>query len=85
MDLTLNKKLQVYPKGAGNIKYRDIENGEIEKTGTSKKSWELKFRMPQYQSSGTSKKPQWRFVENYKKCLITGFLRTKKNTSLSVV
>ncbi len=23
-------------KGAGNIKYRDIKNGEIEKTGTSK-------------------------------------------------
>ena len=24
-------------KGAGNIEYGDIENGEIEKTGTSKK------------------------------------------------
>jgi hypothetical protein len=25
------------PKGAGNIEYGDIENGEIEKMGTSKK------------------------------------------------
>ncbi len=58
-------------KGAGNIEYGDIENGEIEKTGTSKKSGELNFKMPQY-----------RFVENYKKCLITGFSGTKKNTSI---
>jgi hypothetical protein len=30
-------------KGAGNIEYGDIENGEIEKTGTSKKKWGTKF------------------------------------------
>ncbi len=64
----------VLVKGAGNIKYGDIKNWEIEKKGTSKKSGELNFKMPQY-----------RFVENYKKCLITGFLGTKKNTSIPVV
>jgi hypothetical protein len=58
-----------------NIEYGDIENGEIEKNGDiEKKSGELNFKMPQY-----------RFVENYKKCLITGFLGTKKNTSIPVV
>jgi hypothetical protein len=41
--------------------------------------------MPQYRSSGTSKIPQYRFVENYKKCLITGLSGTKKNTSIPVV
>jgi hypothetical protein len=30
-------------KGAGNIEYRDIENWEIEKTGTSKMKW-LEYR-----------------------------------------
>ncbi len=30
-------------KGAGNIEYGDIKNGEIEKTGTSKKKWGTKF------------------------------------------
>jgi hypothetical protein len=41
--------------------------------------------MPQYRLSGTTKIPQYWFVENYKKCLITDFLGTKKNTSIPVV
>ncbi len=66
----MNNILEVIgQKGAGNIEYGDIENGEIEK-----KSGELNFKMPQY-----------RFVENYKKCLITSFQGTKKNTSMPVV
>jgi hypothetical protein len=39
-DFTLERKIfvsQKMPKGAGNIEYGDIENGEIKKTGTSKK------------------------------------------------
>ncbi len=30
-------------KGAGNIEYGDIENGEIEKWGHRKKKWGTKF------------------------------------------
>jgi hypothetical protein len=48
--------------------------GKLKKRGHQKKSGELNLKMPQY-----------RFVENYKKCLITGFSGTKKNTSIPVV
>ncbi len=40
----LEKIHNIISKGAGNIEYGgDIENGEIEKTGTSKKKWGTKF------------------------------------------
>jgi hypothetical protein len=45
-DFTLERKIFVsrkMPKGAGNIEYGDIENREIEKTGTLKKKWGTKF------------------------------------------
>jgi hypothetical protein len=43
--------------------------GKSKKRGHRKKSGELNFKIPQYG-----------FVENYKKCLITSFSGTKKNT-----
>jgi hypothetical protein len=35
-------------EGAGNIKYGDMENGNIEETGISKKGGELNVKIPQY-------------------------------------
>jgi hypothetical protein len=61
------------------------KTGKSKKRGHRKKSGELNFKMPQYRSAGTSKILQYRFVENYKKCLIAGFSGSKKNTSIPVV
>jgi hypothetical protein len=48
-------------EGVSNIEYGNIKNSNIKKTGTLKKSGELKFKMPQYRLSGTTKIPHYRF------------------------
>ncbi len=44
----MNESLANILKGACNIKYRDIENGNIKKTGRSNKSEGQNFKKPQY-------------------------------------
>jgi hypothetical protein len=84
-------------KGAANIQYGDIKNWEIEKTGTSKmkqREYERKTTAISKLKLKTGKSkmwlgthfsiiPQYRFVRNFIKYLITGYHHNtvkRKNT-----